>query len=69
MPVKLAQQLFRRMLIIALKLNIPGRDIVPVPADQTGLVLVLRCFAQVSAGESLAVVLETDRKTVAVGVS
>lgn len=30
----------------------------PIPADRTGLVLVLRCAAQVDAGESLGVVLE-----------
>lgn len=38
-----------------------GPEVVPVPADRTGLVLVLRCFAQVAAGESLGVVLETGR--------
>jgi len=36
-----------------------GREVVTVPCDHSGLVLVLRCFARVSAGESLGVVLET----------
>ena len=38
-----------------------GPVVVPVRSAQSGFVLVLRAFARVSAGESLAVVMETDR--------
>jgi predicted deacylase len=41
--------------------DLPGPDVVPVVADRAGIVLVLRAFARVAQGESLAVVLETDR--------
>ena len=37
-----------------------GRNVVPVVADASGVVLVLRTFARVSRGESLGVVLETE---------
>ncbi|SIO41083.1 hypothetical protein/N-alpha-acetyl-L-2,4-diaminobutyrate deacetylase [Singulisphaera sp. GP187] len=40
--------------------DVLGHEVIPIKADRTGLVLVLRGFARVSAGESLGVVLETD---------
>ncbi|WP_406697931.1 succinylglutamate desuccinylase/aspartoacylase family protein [Singulisphaera sp. Ch08] len=42
--------------------DVLGADVRPIKADWTGLVLVLRCFARVSAGESVGVVLETDQR-------
>lgn len=42
--------------------DVLGQEVVPIRADRTGLVLVLRCFARVSAGESVAVVLETNQR-------
>jgi predicted deacylase len=51
----------RRGQILGTVSDILGHDIVPVPADRTGLVLVLRSFARVSAGESVGVVLEADQ--------
>jgi predicted deacylase len=41
--------------------DIPGEEVVPVYAGHDGLVLVLRTYAYVEAGESLAVLLEADR--------
>jgi len=38
-----------------------GPVVVPVRSDRSGFVLALRAFARVSAGESVAVVMETDR--------
>jgi predicted deacylase len=38
-----------------------GPVVMPVRSDQSGFVLVLRAFARVPAGESVAVVVETDR--------
>jgi predicted deacylase len=38
-----------------------GRNVAPVVADASGIVLVLRTFARVSRGDSLGVVLETER--------
>lgn len=38
-----------------------GRDSVPVQAERSGVVLVLRAVPKVSAGDALAVVLETDQ--------
>jgi len=38
-----------------------GPAVVPVQSDRAGFVLVLRAWARVAAGESLAVVMETDR--------
>jgi predicted deacylase len=39
--------------------DILGRAVVPIAADRSGLVLVLRALAPVEVGESVAVVLET----------
>ncbi len=47
--------------------DVLGRTIEPVRSDRPGVVLVLRAFAPVSAGESVAVVLETDRTPPALG--
>jgi predicted deacylase len=41
--------------------DVLGREIVPIPSDRSGVVLVLHAFARVSEGEGVAVVLETDR--------
>jgi predicted deacylase len=41
--------------------DILGQEPVPIPADRAGIVLVLRAFPRVSEGESVGVVLETDR--------
>src|SRR5262249_41934943 len=38
-----------------------GEAVTPILADRSGRVLVLRTFARVSEGDSVAVVLETDR--------
>jgi predicted deacylase len=38
-----------------------GANVVPIAAERSGLVLVLRTFPPVLAGEGVAVVLETDR--------
>ncbi len=37
-----------------------GRDVVPILAERAGVVLVIRTFPRASAGEGVAVVLETD---------
>jgi len=37
-----------------------GRNVAPIVADASGIVLVLRTFARVSRGDSLGVVLETE---------
>lgn len=37
-----------------------GRNVAPVAADASGIVLVLRTFARVSRGDSLGVVMETQ---------
>ncbi len=42
--------------------DVLGHEVVPIRAERTGLVLVLRCFARVSAGDSLGVVLETHQQ-------
>lgn len=39
----------------------PGRTVVPIAADRSGIVLVLRTISSVAFGDSLAVVLETDQ--------
>jgi predicted deacylase len=41
--------------------DVLGREVVAVEAEHSGVVLVLRTAARVSAGDGLAVVLETDR--------
>jgi predicted deacylase len=38
-----------------------GHDVVPVAADRTGVVLVLRALPRVVAGDGVAVILETER--------
>ena len=38
-----------------------GPAVVPIRSDRSGFVLVLRAWARVSAGESVAVVMETER--------
>ncbi len=41
--------------------DVLGDDPLPVSAQETGIVLVLRTFSRVLAGDALAVILETER--------